>query len=131
MVVESMTESNAALDHLARTDTVHLATTTQDGREIVTKIWAVVVDGQAYIRNAYGDSSHWHPRIARNGAAAFIDEPNRYEVTAELVDDEETNTKVDDGYSRKYGGSGSALRTVLTDDARASTLRVTPVGQTG
>ena len=40
-----MTESSAALDHLARTGTVRLVTTTRDGSEIVTKILAVVVDG--------------------------------------------------------------------------------------
>lgn len=122
-----MTESSAALDHLARTGTVRLLTRTQDGREIVTKIWAVVVDGQAYIRNAYGDSSHWYRRIQNARTAAFIDGRNRYDVTVEHLDDEATNAKVDDEFSRKYAGSGSALRMVITDDARASTLRVTHV----
>ena len=126
-----MTESSAALDHLARTDTVRLATRTQDGREIVTPIWAIVVDGQAYIRNGYGDSSHWYRRIQNTKTAAFIDGRNRYDVTVEHLDDEATNAKVDDEFSRKYAGSGSALRMMIADDVRASTLRVTPVDQAG
>jgi hypothetical protein len=131
VVEQIMAESSAALDHLARTGTVRLATTTHDGREIVTKIWAVVVDGQAYIRNAYGDSSHWYRRIQRTKAAAFIDGRNRYDVTVENVGDEETNRQVDDAFNSKYAGSGPALRMMITDDARRSTMRVTPVDQTG
>lgn len=126
-----MTQSSAALDHLARTGTVRLATTTQDGREIVTKIWAVVVDGQAYIRNGYGDSSQWYRRIQRAKTAAFIDGRNRYDVTVDNVADEETNLRVDDEFSRKYAGSGSALRMMITGDVRLSTMRVTPVDQAG
>jgi hypothetical protein len=126
-----MTESSAALDHLARTGTVRLVTTTRDGREIVTKIWAVVVDGQAYIRNGYGDSSHWYRRIQRTRTAAFIDGRNRYDVTVDNVGDDETNLRVDDAFSRKYAGSGSSLRLMTTGDVRLSTMRVTPVDQTG
>ncbi|MBB5790813.1 DUF2255 family protein [Jiangella mangrovi] len=122
-----MTESSAAVDHLARTGVVRLATTTLDGREIVTKIWAVVVDGKAYIRNAYGDSSQWYRRIQRTRTGAFIDGRNRYDVTVDNVADEETNDQVDEAFTSKYAGSGSALRMMVTDDARRSTLRVTPV----
>lgn len=127
MVDHTMTDSSAALDYLTRTGTVHLATRTEDGREIVTKIWAVVVDEQAYIRNGYGDSSKWYPRIRVAGRAAFIDGRNRYDVTADLVDDEATNVAVDDAFTSKYGHSGS-LRMMITGDVRTSTLRVTPVG---
>ncbi|WP_157988004.1 DUF2255 family protein [Jiangella endophytica] len=122
-----MTDSSAALDHLNRTGTVRLATRTEDGREIVTKIWAVVVDGEAYIRNGYGDSSRWYARIRRTGRAAFVDGTTRYDVAAEPVTDEATNVLIDDAYSRKYAGSGSALRMMITGDVRTSTLRVTPV----
>ncbi|TDD64560.1 DUF2255 family protein [Jiangella aurantiaca] len=127
VVVPIMTDSRAALDHLTRTGTVRLATRTEDGREIVTKIWAVVVDGQAYIRNGYGDSSKWYARIRRTGRAAFVNGGERYDVAAELVTDEATNAQVDDAYSSKYAGSGSALRMMITGDVRISTLRVTPV----
>ncbi|WP_162605593.1 DUF2255 family protein [Jiangella ureilytica] len=126
-----MTQTSAALDHLARTGTVRLATTTRDGREIVTKVWAVVVDGQAYIRNGYGDSSHWYRRIQRTKTAAFIDGPNRYDVTADDVGDEATNLRVDDEFRRKYAGSGSSLRLMISPEVRTSTMRVTPVDQAG
>lgn len=122
----TMTDSSAALNHLDRTGTVRLATRTDDGREVVTKIWAVVVDGQAYIRNGYGDSSKWYARLTRTGRATFVDGDARYDVTAEPVTDEDTNTRIDDAYSAKYPGSGSSLRLMITGDVRTSTLRVTP-----
>ncbi|SDS28195.1 hypothetical protein SAMN04515669_0740 [Jiangella sp. DSM 45060] len=127
MVVTIMTDSTAAIAHLDRTGTVRLATRTEDGREIVTKIWAVVVDGQAYIRNGYGDSSKWYARLRRTGEATFVDGGTRYDVTAQLAADEATNAKVDDAYSAKYAGSGSSLRMMITGDVRTTTLRVTPV----
>lgn len=121
-----MTESSAAVDYLARTNTVHLATQTQDGREIVTKIWAVVVDGAGYIRNGYGDSSKWYGRIQRTKRAAFIDGRQRYPVTVENVDDEATNAKVDEAFRAKYAGSGSALTMMVAPAVRATTVRVDP-----
>ncbi|SEE35878.1 DUF2255 family protein [Jiangella alba] len=122
-----MTDSSAVIDHLDHTGTVRLATRTEDGREIVTKIWAVVVDGQAYIRNGYGDSSKWYARLRRAGRAAFVDGDTRYDVTVQLADDEATNAAIDDAYSAKYAGSGSSLRMMITGDVRTTTLRVTPV----
>lgn len=122
-----MTDSSAALDHLARTGIVHLATRTEDGREIVTKLWAVVDDGHAYVRNGYGGGSKWHARLRRSGRAAFVDGDRRYDVTAEPVADEDTNVRVDDAYRSKYAGSGSSLRMMTVGDVRTTTLRITPV----
>ncbi len=115
------------IDYLNRTDTVRVATRTEDGREIVTKIWAVVVDGEAYIRNGYGDSTKWYARLRRTGEAAFVDGAVRYDFTAEPVTDEATNARIDDAYGRKYAYSASSLRMMTTGDVRTSTLRVTPV----
>jgi hypothetical protein len=34
-----------------------------DGHEVVTPIWAVVVDGVPYIRSGYGTQPSWYRRV--------------------------------------------------------------------
>jgi hypothetical protein len=114
-----------AINYLTRTDTVRLATELRDGGEVVTKIWAVVVDGVPYIRNGYGDRTKWYRRAQRTGRAAFIDGPHRYPVTLEHLDDEAINAKVDQAYRSKYANYGMALRQMVSPQVRTDTLRIT------
>jgi hypothetical protein len=114
-----------AIDYFTQTGTVHIATTLRDGREVVTPIWAVVVDGVPYIRSGYGPRSRWHRHVQRTGRAAFIDGPHRYPVTIENLDDETVNSKVDEAYRAKYADQGGALRQVVSPQVRAYTMRVT------
>jgi hypothetical protein len=66
-----------AIDYFTGTDTVHIANELLDGGEMVTPIWAVVVDGVPYIRSGYGAGSKWYRRLQRTGRATFIDGPRR------------------------------------------------------
>jgi hypothetical protein len=116
----------AAIDYFTRTDTVRIATELRDGREVVTPIWAVVVDGVPYIRSAYGTEAKWYRRVQRTGHAAFVDGSDRYPVTIENADGEETNAEVDEAYRTKYAGEGEALRRMVVPPARACTMRITP-----
>lgn len=113
-----------AIDYLARTGTVHIATQRRDGAEVVTPIWAVVVDGVPYVRSGYGAGSTWYRRVQRTGRAAFIDGPHRYPVTVENLDDETINGQVDQAYRAKYAGQGTALRQVVSPQVRAYTMRI-------
>lgn len=115
-----------AIDHLAQTDTVRIATELRKGGEVVTPIWAVVVDGVPYIRSGYGGDSKWYRRAQRTGRAAFIDGSERYPVTVENVTDEETRNKVDDAYRAKYAGHGTSLSQMVTPEAREYTMRIPP-----
>jgi len=116
----------AAIDYFTRTDTVRIATGLRDGGEVVTPIWAVVVDGAPYIRSAYGSEAKWYRCVQRTGKATFVDGPDRYPVKIESVDDEETNAEVDEAYRTKYAGQGEALRRMVVPPARACTMRITP-----
>jgi hypothetical protein len=116
----------AVIDYFTRTDTVRIATELRDGREVVTPIWAVVVDGVPYIRSAYGTEAKWYRRVQRTGHAAFVDGSDRYPVTIENADGEETNAEVDEAYRTKYAGEGEALRRMVVPPARACTMRITP-----
>ncbi|WP_329139749.1 DUF2255 family protein [Streptomyces sp. NBC_01476] len=115
-----------AIDYFANTDTVHIATTRQNGGEVVTPIWSVVVDGVPYVRSGYGPDSKWYRRVQRAGRAAFVDGSERYPVTVENLDDEETNAKVDDAYKTKYAAQASSLKDIVSSQARAHTMQVTP-----
>jgi hypothetical protein len=116
----------SAIDYLNSTDTVHIATELRDGGEIVTPIWAVVVDGVPYIRSGYGPQSKWYGRVQRSGRAAFIDGPHRYPVTIENLNDEAINRNVDAAYRTKYADHGNALRQVVSAEVRAHTMRIIP-----
>ena len=113
-----------AQDYFARTQTITIATTTKDGREITTPIWGVLVDGIPYIRSGYGDTAAWYRRLRRTGRAAFAGRGVRYEARLEIVTDEATKKAVDNEYKAKYRGQGIALRQAVTSPARDYTLKV-------
>jgi hypothetical protein len=115
-----------AVDYLARTDVVNIATELGAGGEVVTPIWAVVVDGVPYVRSAYGPGSNWYRRARRQERATFVDGRHRYPVSVEAVDDEGTIDRVDEAYRTKYARFGSSLRSILVPEMRAYTMRVTP-----
>jgi hypothetical protein len=121
----------SAIDYLKSTDTVHIATELRDGGEIVTPIWAVVVDGVPYIRSGYGPQSKWHARVQRSGRAAFIDGSHRYPVTIENLNDEAINRTVDAAYRTKYAGHGNALSQVVSAEVRTHTMRIIPAIEQG
>jgi hypothetical protein len=114
----------SAIDYLSSTDTVHIASELRDGGEIVTPIWAVVVDGVPFIRSGYCPQSKWYRRVQRTGRAVFIDGPHRYPVTIENLNDEALNSNVDAAYQTKYANQGKALRQVVSPQVRAQTMRI-------
>ncbi|MFC0531260.1 DUF2255 family protein [Phytohabitans kaempferiae] len=115
-----------AVDYLARTDTVRIATELRDGGEVVTPIWAVVVDGVPYVRSGYGDTSKWYRRVRRTGRATFVDGRQRYPASVEAVHDERAIARVDEAFRAKYARYGGPLRAMLAPEVRGYTMRVTP-----
>lgn len=88
-----------------------------------TPIWVVVVDGGVYVRTWRRRETGWYGRARRLAAArirlagAVID----VVVTASAV---ERAAGIDAAYRAKYGEAGA--RSMVTDEAAASTLRLTP-----
>jgi hypothetical protein len=124
VVAATSMEIMKPIDYFARTDTVHIATELPDAHEVVTPIWAVVVDGVPYIRSGYGPDSKWYRRLQRAGMATFVDGTDRYPVTIENLDDAALNEKVDTAYRTKYAGQGMSLESMVAPQARAYTMRV-------
>jgi hypothetical protein len=110
--------------YLDNTADVVIATRLQAGGEIHTEIWAVVVDGESYIRNGFGEASKWYRRAQRTHRAVFVVGDRRYPVTIEDVDDETILDAVDAAYRSKYRGPG--LDAVVSSGTRRYTMRVVP-----
>lgn len=63
--------TDALHSHLDRTSTVTVVTTRPDGSAVATPIWAVVVDGAAYVRAAFGEKTAWFRRAVSGRPMAF------------------------------------------------------------
>ena len=126
----SMATDDRLIDFLRDTNTVHVVTSTRDGRRISTPIWAVTVDGVGYIRSAYGPDSKWFRRATRNPGAGF-ETPDgvravEFEPIAATHPDE---GRVDDELRSKYASEPASVAEMLTPLAHGTTLRVVPLGR--
>ena len=115
------------IDKVGRAEEVQIASVGGDGalRKLVT-VWIVRHGDDLYVRSVRGRSGHWfrgtqerHEGRIRAGAVqedvAFVDADHD-------VDDE-----VDAAYRAKYRRyAGSILNSVLTPEARSTTLKLVP-----
>ncbi|MDA0185087.1 DUF2255 family protein [Solirubrobacter phytolaccae] len=90
-----------------------------------TTIWAVRADDDLYVRAAYGPSTGWH-RVARASgeghvSAGGVDKDVRFEDA-----DPSVYAAVDAAYRAKYGQYASIVDGITNEQARATTLRLTP-----
>ncbi|GHF09083.1 DUF2255 family protein [Pseudolysinimonas yzui] len=135
-----MTEFAHLAAHIATTETVTIVTTRSSGDEVATPIWAVTVDGVPYVRSAYGEKAAWNRRARsgrpvaftladgrnaeRDARAALAD--RRLAVTVRhIAHDAPEQDAVDAAFRAKYGHTPH-IGAVVSDDARALTLRVEP-----
>jgi len=129
--------------HIGETETVTIVTTRPNGDEVATPIWAVTVDGVPYVRSAYGEKAAWNRRARSGRPVAFTFEDGRHaevDPTAALGDprlavtlvhiaaDAREQSDVDAAFQAKYGHT-PYVGSVVSDDARALTLRVEPALQ--
>ena len=112
------------LARLQRSTELEIAVRHADGRTgRWTPIWVVVVDGDAFVRTWQRRRTGWYGGVLRTGTALVrtADEPLAVIVqrTGVALRDE-----VDAAYRAKYGAGGA--RSMTTEEAVASTLRLTP-----
>ena len=117
-------------EFLRVTNTVHIVTTTRDGRTISTPIWAVDVDGVSYVRSVYGPDSKWYRRATSNPGAGFETPAGRRAVELDTIDaTDELEGRVDDALRAKYAGEPASVAAMLTPLAHGTTLSVVPLGR--
>lgn len=133
-----MSEFARLVEHIGATDTVTIVTTRASGEEVATPIWAVAVDGVPYVRSAYGETAAWNRRARSGRPVAFtladgrnaerdplaaLTDPRLAVTVAHVAADDPEQDGVDAAFRAKYGHT-PYVGSVLSDDARALTLRI-------
>jgi hypothetical protein len=105
-----------AIEMLDRTPEVHVAAPAKR-----IPVWAVVVDGDAYVRSYRGERGAWYRRALREGRL----EIEGVEARVEPEHDPELNERISDAFRAKYGASSrSSTEAMVTPEVTATTLRL-------
>jgi len=123
-----MTQWNGEqLDKLGRAEEVQIASIGRDGalRKAVT-VWAVRHGDDLYVRSVKGRNGPWFRGAQERHEGRIVAGGVQQDVT--FVDaDHEINHQVDGAYEAKYRRyAGRILNSVLTPEARTSTLKLVP-----
>ncbi|MFF3714025.1 DUF2255 family protein [Streptomyces phaeochromogenes] len=89
-----------------------------------TQTWALVVDGDVYVRAATGQQSKWYQAAISQKAGRVRVAGTYYEVTFEPADSD-VDAAVDAAYEEKYPGS-SAVPIMQGDGPKSATVRISP-----
>jgi hypothetical protein len=90
-----------------------------------TTIWAVVADGDVYVRSLRGESGRWYRELMANPDAVVHVDAEQLPVRAVRAPDPESVERASVGLRRKYGESRS-LDSMLRDDILETTVRLEP-----
>jgi hypothetical protein len=90
-----------------------------------TTIWAVVDDGNVYVRSLRGTRGRWYRELMATGDAVIHVDGDSYPVRAVQAADDESIERTSKGFRRKYGKSRS-LDSMLEDDTLETTVRLEP-----
>jgi hypothetical protein len=105
-----------AIQMFDRTREVHVAA---PGQRV--PIWAVVVDGEAYVRSYRGERGAWYRRALREGRV----EIDGIAARVEPERDPDVNERVSAAFRAKYGDrSPSSTDAMVTPEVVATTLRL-------
>jgi hypothetical protein len=115
------------LDKFGRAEEVQIASLRPDGKlgNPVT-VWAVRVGDDLYVRSVRGRNSHWFRGVQERHEGRIRAGGAQQDITF-VEADPHINDEVDTAYRAKYRRyAGSILNSVLTPDARATTIKLTP-----
>ncbi|MGW4565861.1 DUF2255 family protein [Streptomyces sp. NPDC004561] len=88
-------------------------------------MWVVRADDHLYVRSVKGTASPWYRGTQSRHQGRIVAGGVQRNVTFREADPAQ-HAAVDAAYREKYGGYTSIVEHVLTDRARASTLRLDP-----
>jgi hypothetical protein len=117
-----------ALDALDRTEEVHIETRRDAASpEHETVIWAVVVDGAAFVRSVRGAKGRWYREASANPEVTLRVNDERVPARAVPETDARTIGKVSEAIREKYGASyPGPTAAMLREEVLATTLRLLP-----
>ena len=123
--------STDELSRLGVGDDLHVSPLRDDGVTYGTPtwIWSVVVDDDLYVRAYHGKRSRWYQAaLARASGRIRAVGMTREVVYAPISASDAIQSRIDDAYRAKYGGS-PYLDAMIGERARAATVRITPHAQ--
>jgi hypothetical protein len=95
----------------------------EDARRTV--IWAVVDDGEVFVRTYKGPGSRWYRDALANPAVAILVDGRRLAATAIPATDPDAIERTSSGFLRKYATDPST-RAMVAPDVLETTLRLEP-----
>src|SRR5206468_7373615 len=103
MNIEKKQFSTDELKKIDEADDLHISPFREDGKTYGTPtwIWAVVVDGELYVRAYNGVNSRWYQSALKQKAGRIIAAGMTKEVTFEPVQGDK-NDAIDETYNKKY-----------------------------
>ena len=107
-------------------DDLHISPFREDGKTYGTPtwIWAVVMDGDLYVRAYNGVNSRWYQSAMQQKAGRIHAASMIYEVVFLPVEGD-INNVIDEAYKKKYSRS-PYLSPMISSRARAATVRIMP-----
>ncbi len=90
-----------------------------------TQTWALVVDGDVYVRAATGRSSSWYQAAVGQRAGRVRVAGEFHDVVFEPVGGDDLDAAIDAAYEAKYPGS-DAVPIMQGDGPKAATVRISP-----
>ncbi len=119
--------SSDQLDKLGKAEEVHIASVRRDGTlgKPVT-VWAVRHGDDLYVRSVRGSSAHWFRGTQESHKGRIRAGGVNQDVT--FIDaDHDIDDEIDSAYRAKYRRyAGSILNSVLTPEARSTTMKLVP-----
>ncbi|WDF77170.1 DUF2255 family protein [Mucilaginibacter sp. KACC 22773] len=106
-------------------DDLHISPYREDGVTYGTPtwIWAVVVDGDLYVRAYSGIASRWHKAALKQKAGRIIAAGMTKEVGFEPVYDRALEQHIDEAYKKKYKNS-PYLADMISSRAQSATIKI-------
>ncbi len=120
-----MSFSPEELDLIDRAQEVEIETQPPDGPPHRAVIWAIVDDGQVFVRSLRGEAGRWYGEARANPAVALHVGGQRFTVTAIPATDPDAVDRTSAGFRAKYADDPS-LDAMLDPDVLETTLRLEP-----
>ncbi len=118
--------STDALRAIADNDDLFVSPLREDGTTYgtPTQTWALIVDGDVYVRAANGPQSRWYWAAMTQKAGRVRVANTTYDVTFEPAGDQVSDA-IDAAYETKYPGS-TAVQIMQGDGPKSATVQIIP-----
>ncbi|WP_335981884.1 DUF2255 family protein [Streptomyces sp. CA2R106] len=115
------------LERIAAADELRIAPRRSDGSlRKATTIWVVRDGDDLYVRSWRGAAGSWWNTARESGTGHIAAGGEEADVAFTPTTDDTVNAQVDAAYRAKYGRYTGYVEPMVADQARATTLRLTP-----